>query len=122
MSPIIVKFIPAMKWWKRPTWELQVSYTSFNKKVTAPTGFVTDGASIPLLLRIIFSPTGKYFGAAIVHDYIIVHEGNYPKAYTEMGDEMDALGIKPWRKFFLLTGIKSWNIFLQLIGKDIFSK
>lgn len=33
-----------------------------------PAGFITDGLSIPRLLRARFSPTGKSFRAAIAHD------------------------------------------------------
>ena len=40
---------------------------------TVPIGFVTDGASIPRSLWWAFSPTGRAFGAAIIHDYHYQH-------------------------------------------------
>lgn len=35
-----------------------------------PALFVTDGASIPRMFWNIFPPTGSYFKAAIIHDYL----------------------------------------------------
>ncbi len=119
---IKVQFIAPRRWWQQARWLLLEDYTSANGLVNVPYGFITDGASIPLIARMLFSPTGRYFGAAIIHDYIIKNEGNYPKAHKEMGREMDALGIAVWRKFFILTGVKSWSIFLQICGKDILRK
>lgn len=43
--------------------------TSFGT-VTVPTGFVTDGASIPRMFWNILSPFGQYFPAALLHDYL----------------------------------------------------
>lgn len=44
--------------------------------ICVPTGFVTDGASIPRLFWNIFQPFGKHFGSAVIHDY------NYSKYNT----------------------------------------
>lgn len=38
--------------------------------VTIPTGFVTDGASVPKVFWNILSPFGEYFPAALLHDYL----------------------------------------------------
>lgn len=38
--------------------------------VAVPQGFATDMASIPRIFWPIFPPFGKYFKAAIVHDYL----------------------------------------------------
>ena len=38
--------------------------------VTVPSGFVTDGASVPRLFWSFFNPAGELFEAAIVHDYL----------------------------------------------------
>ena len=39
-------------------------------KITVPKGFVTDGASVPDILKPLYNPFGKYFPAAVVHDYL----------------------------------------------------
>lgn len=38
--------------------------------ITVPTGFITDGASIPQLFWAILGPHGTYFPAAVIHDYL----------------------------------------------------
>ncbi len=39
-------------------------------KVTVPAGFVTDLASIPVPLNLIYDKTGRYSSAGILHDYL----------------------------------------------------
>jgi len=106
---VVVKFIPPEKWYKRAKWELMEDYTSVNQEVNVPAGFITDGASIPMFFRWIFSPTGKYFGAAIVHDYILVKEWNWQKANDQFDQEMKALGVKKWRRLLILSAVKIWG-------------
>ncbi len=45
-------------------------YVSSHGIITVPTGFVTDGASIPRIFWNILSPFGDYFPAALVHDFL----------------------------------------------------
>ncbi len=47
---------------------------------TVPAGFVTDGLSIPKILRVWFSPTEDGMRAAILHDYLlhVWRKGNPP--------------------------------------------
>jgi len=106
---VVVKFIPADKWYKRAKWELKEEYMSANGRTKVPAGFVTDGASIPFFLRWLFSPTGRYFGAAIVHDYILVTAGDWKRANKEFEQELDALFIKRWRKGLMLAAVKAWG-------------
>ncbi len=110
MNKIIVKYIPPNKWWQNPTWELQAPYISHNKNITVPAGYITDGASIPFIARILFSPTGRYFGAAIVHDYVITDIKNFRLANREM----DALGITPWRKNIIMSAVKIWSQLIKI--------
>ena len=117
MNEIIVKFIPADHWWQSSKWELKQDYTSHNGEVTVPAGFITDGASIPWFARRMFSPTGKYFGAAIVHDYILVKEWDWPKANRHFWAELNALGIRSWRKSTLLASVKLYYGWLKLNGR-----
>lgn len=106
---IIVEFIPAEKWWQRAKWKLVEDYTSVDGKVTAPNGFVSDGASIPWLARPWFSPTGRYFGAAIVHDYILASEGDWKKANNAFHTEVNALGVDNFRKAILVSAVRTWS-------------
>lgn len=45
-------------------------YRSSLGTISVPAGFVTDGASIPRGLWSVFSPTGPWFGAAVIHDFL----------------------------------------------------
>lgn len=45
-------------------------YFSSKGKITVPTGFLTDGASIPHPLWSILDPWGPYFSAALIHDFL----------------------------------------------------
>jgi len=107
---IKVKFIPAANWWKNAKWELLEAYTSYNDEITVHAGFITDGASIPIFARIWFSATGRYFGAAIVHDYILQSDGNWLRANDQFEEELLALQIAPWRKNLIMIAvtIKAW--------------
>ena len=45
-------------------------YLSEIGEIEVPTGFLTDGASVPRIFWNIFSPFGNYFPAALIHDYL----------------------------------------------------
>lgn len=45
-------------------------YRSSKGLIEVPKNFITDGASIPQVFWSIFSPFGKYFAAAVIHDYL----------------------------------------------------
>lgn len=45
-------------------------YISTCGTITVPTGFLTDGASVPKIFWNIFDPFGPFFPAALVHDYL----------------------------------------------------
>ena len=52
-------------------------YVSSKGIITVPTGFRTDGASIPRVFWSILGPHGSYFGAAIVHDFLYSKASNH---------------------------------------------
>jgi len=115
-SEIKVRFIRANNWWESSKWELLEDYVSANGHITATAGFVTDGASIPDMLKFLFSPTGRYFGAAIIHDFILVDpdvpasKDTWNTANTEFKAEMEALGIIGWRLNIILTSVESYGM------------
>jgi hypothetical protein len=49
--------------------------------LNVPTGFKTDGGSMPRGLRWVFSPVGRYLPAAIVHD-LAIHLNPYTAAHV----------------------------------------
>ena len=53
-----------------------------NKQIIVPIGFITNGASVPKLLRGIYSQQGKYLVPAIIHDYL--YENNlYTREFAD---------------------------------------
>ncbi len=44
--------------------------TLSEETVTVPAGFVTDGASVPRFGWVAIPPVGRYFPAALVHDWL----------------------------------------------------
>ena len=106
---IHVKHLPATAWWRSSRWELLKEYVSHNKSTTVPIGFISDGATIPFFLRGHFSPTGKYFGAAIVHDYYIDIHDDWKKANKEFEKEMEALNVVAWQRIPMVWGVEIWG-------------
>lgn len=51
-------------------------------KMVIPAGFVTDGTSVPLILRWLFSPTSILFLPAVVHDYGYKHDHIWCKGHN----------------------------------------
>lgn len=119
IRPIRVEFIPAEKWWHRAKWMLIEDFTSACGCIVAKAGFISDGASIPRSLGWLFSPTGRYFGAAIIHDYILVTEDDWDKANEEFAKELDAVGIKTWRKALLVGAVELYGWLKTKLGISI---
>ena len=54
------------------SWELLEDFEEQSRGLTikVPKGFVTDGASVPRPLWVFLPPIGRYFVAAVIHDYL----------------------------------------------------
>lgn len=64
--------------------------------LTAPKGFVTDLASIPKPIQLLFSPEGKYGAAACMHD--LLYQKLSSRAYYKP-DEFGALSLHSDKEF-----------------------
>ena len=119
LRDIKVEFIPPKKWYQRAMWRLLEEYESDNGNILVPEGFVTDGASIPPLFRGIFSPTGRYFGAAIIHDYILESSEYYQweLANIEFEVELEALRVVKWQRVTLVAAVRFWSWTLKLFKR-----
>ena len=67
--------------------------------------FVSDGASIPIGLRNLFSRFGKHSDAAILHDWLY-HTGELPRKEADriFRAHMKLLGVK-WRAYAMWAGV-----------------
>jgi hypothetical protein len=60
------------------------SYISSRGTITVPTGFETDGASIPRVFWSILDPFGPYFKAAVIHDWLYSpHNRRFTRAQAD---------------------------------------
>jgi hypothetical protein len=116
-NKIVVEFIPAKNWWSQAKWKLHESFVSSNDEVVVPIGFISDGASIPIMFRRWFSPTGKYFGAAIIHDFVLASTRDWREANRQFANELSALGIGVIRKTALISTVKLYYFTLKLFNK-----
>jgi hypothetical protein len=100
------------------------SYTDpTGKELDAPAGFSTDGASIPRpLWSIVGSPfTGKYVGAAVVHDVGCVnHKYSWQATHRIFYEAMIDLGVDPDYAKLLYYGVRfggpKWTYRTQAAG------
>lgn len=64
--------------------------------VKVPEGFVTDGASVPRLLWWLFPPTGRYFTAAVVHDWLLTQGMPWKEANRIFYCALKEQGVPGW--------------------------
>jgi hypothetical protein len=99
-------------------------YFRFKSKVatvTAPTGMLTDGASVPRVFWSIFQPYGRYFPAAVIHDWLYLAASAKTGIDRKDADEifleaMAALGV-PWisrRTIHAAVRAGGWRWFRKL--------
>ena len=75
--------------------------------VTVRAGFITDGASVPPLLRPIAAPfAGSHAAAAVIHDALYsVHVTSRHAADSLFYDAMRAAGVGLIRRYLLFLGV-----------------
>lgn len=58
--------------------------------ITVPTGTLTDGASVPKIFHSVLGPTGPYFRAAVIHDYLYSPQSDirYKHITRSMADDI----------------------------------
>lgn len=82
-----------------------------NKVITIPSGFVSDGSSIPRLLWPIFgSPfSPKLLKPSIEHDFLIVE--NYEGEIRDLHfySRLREFGVKKWKAYLMYLGVKLWR-------------
>jgi len=73
--------------------------------IDVPKGFITDGASIPRGLWWLFPPVGRYFKAAVVHDYLLTSGSYFSYANLKFRDALEEQGVKPWVTFLMYHAV-----------------
>lgn len=88
-----------------------------NRRVTVPSGFKTDLASIPRGLWNILPKSGRYDRAAVVHDFLYVTNGVTRKQADDVLNEaMTYLKVPTWQRRVIYLAVraggwKPWNAY-----------
>lgn len=82
--------------------------------ITIPVGFVTDFASIPWPLSVLFKPDGPWAKAAVIHDWLCndLSVSNIAKD-SIFYEALGVLGIGKVVSFFLFLGVRIWHLFFD---------
>jgi len=86
-----------------------LAYSSdiLGRGVFVPSGFKSDGASVPRRLWGWFPPFGKYLRAAVVHDYFCVtHNIDSVTAAKVFREAMEACGVGKVRRNLMYSGVR----------------
>lgn len=77
------------------------------KEFCIPSGFITDFASVPRLLWVIFPPFGVYTKAAVFHDWLYQF-GEFTRAESDKAflDAMVSLGVPIWKRTSMYYGVR----------------
>jgi hypothetical protein len=86
-----------------------------SRSITVPEGFVTDFASVPRVLWNILPPLASYTRAAVVHDFLYVHNGmSRGDADAVLLEAMEITGVSRPTRMSIYLGVrlggwKPWN-------------
>jgi hypothetical protein len=124
-NSLIIKHIAPRKWWHRTKYQLHQNLDTGHGIV--PTGFETDGASIPRFLWWLFNPMGRYAKAAILHDYRLkgIRKLKGFKAYADTRKKVDKqflaymleLGVSRWRAYPMFWAVSLFSICVHMIER-----
>ena len=75
--------------------------------ISVPAGYITDLASVPRVLWVLFPPHGRYAKAAIIHDWLY---DNALRTKREADliflDGMCVLGVPQWRRWLMYIAVR----------------
>lgn len=77
-----------------------------------PEGFETDAASVPRPLWALFPPVGRYFVAAVVHDFMLEQGMGWSQSNRVFGQILESYEINRWRRVLMVAGVCA-NGYLQ---------
>ena len=97
------------------TWELLSDFSYYYADntqdsgfgiITVPKGTITDLASTPRIMWVVFPPIGKYSKAAIIHDYLYANAIDTKRFADDVFlDAMTVLGVPKWRRYLMYWAV-----------------
>jgi hypothetical protein len=111
-------------WKVVPGFRYYIGVEDSNKYVDVPTGFLTDGATVPRWLWWLVPPMGDYSQATTLHDCLCTRywvteivngvETQLPVTRAEIDailrEAMNVLTVKAWEKVVINGGVDIWRI------------
>ena len=82
-----------------------------------PSGFVTDGLTIPRIFWSILPPIHRYFPAAIIHDYLLTQVSRV-EADREFKIVLKKLNISRVRRFLMAAAVRLYSTILKILNKS----
>lgn len=124
-DPVASKILGADHWRVTKEFRYHIGSESSGQWVTVPSGYLTDGASVPRALWALIPPWGAYGQAAVVHDllceYLSIIDHGLPKSITrdrcdEIFDEaMGVLGVPDSLRSAISDGV---GLYRRLSGTN----
>ena len=114
-----------MDLWKLvPGFRYYIEFENSTKYVDVPTGFLTDGATVPRWLWWLIPPMGSYSQATTLHDclctrYWITEVVNGIETQVKvtrkqidaiLREAMNVLAVTPWEKAIINGGVDIWRV------------
>ncbi len=78
-----------------------------------PKGFITDGATVPVIVSLVFSPTGKYMRDAVLHDYLLDMLSPTDSRSVEDGifyRSMKLHNVPLWRRTIMYASVRTYGV------------
>lgn len=94
-----VEIILPKRWYRQARYRITKEVVVDNVRV--PAGFVSDGATVPLLLRWAFPPLGRYFPAALVHDFLLVQGESWGHSNRVFRSILPHCNIPTWQRVLM---------------------
>ncbi|MGB2135617.1 MAG: DUF1353 domain-containing protein [Flavobacteriales bacterium] len=85
--------------------------------VKIPEGFVTDGATVPLLFRWAFPPMGRYFPAAMAHDYLLSQGNDWATSNAVFRKVLKHCGIPTWQRVLMGWATSLYGTYKEFVKK-----
>lgn len=106
-TPADLRMLGNYRWQLLAEFDFHVGGYPSREVVKVPAGTITDLASVPRPLWVIFPPHGEYAKAAIVHDYLYDQAiGSKHWADEVFLEAMIVLGVARWRRVLMYWAVR----------------
>lgn len=91
--------------------EYRVGSEDSDTVICVPAGFETDFASMPMGVRNLFPPMGRWARPAIIHDYLYAtkgEDGRFTRADADhiFREAMEVVGVPAWRRTVMYRAVR----------------